>query len=335
MPAARMMAMRVSEPGGPEVMLPTVVPVREPDREEVRIVSQAAGVNFIDVMQREGRYPHAMPFVPGVECAGVIDAVGDGVHGLAVGDRVAATNIASRMSGGYATHVCAHADGVLPVPDDLEAERAAAVAVQGLTAYALMAGAFPVAEGMHCLVHAAAGGVGQLLVQLAKLRGASVIGTASTQARRDAVLALGADHALAYDDPAFVERVHDLTGGGVHVVFDPVGHDTFESSLTSLRRLGVLVLFGEASGPPPPLDTRRLRALGSVFVTRISAGDYLADPQVYRQAGAELFEHVMTGRVRLTGIERYALERAGDAHAALRSRSVVGKLVLIPGVSAP
>ncbi|PPK66733.1 quinone oxidoreductase [Actinokineospora auranticolor] len=320
-------AIVVAENGGPEVLTYTDVPERAPGAGEVAVRSAAAGVNYIDVYHRTGLYPLPLPLVLGQEGAGTVTAVGDGVTGVAVGDRVAWTGV----TGSYAEHVVVPASAAVPVPSGVDDETAAALLLQGLTAHFLVTSSYPVQEGDTVLVHAAAGGVGLLLVQLAKARGARVIGTVSTADKERQTRAAGADEVIRYTEEDFVARTRELTGGeGVAAVYDGVGATTFDGSLASLRRRGTLALFGAASGPVPPLDPQRLNKAGSVFLTRPNLGDHLATPEELRWRTGDLFAAVEKGTLTITIGERYPLAEARDAHTAIESRRTSGKLLLIP-----
>ncbi len=320
-------AVLVSKTGGPEVLTYTDVAAPEPGPGEVLVRVAAAGVNFIDTYQRSGLYPIPTPFALGLEGAGAVAAVGADVTGIAVGDRVAWSD----ALGSYSEQVVVKASSVVPVPDGVSDETAAAVMLQGLTAHYLATSTYPIAAGDTVLVHAAAGGVGLLLVQLAKARGGRVIGTVSTEEKAELARAAGADEVIRYTEVDFVERTRALTdGAGVHAVYDGVGKTTFDGSLSVLRRRGVLALFGAASGPVEPVDPQRLNAAGSVFLTRPKLGDHLATPQELRSRAGELFEGIAakTLDVRVGG--RYPLAEARRAHEDLEGRRTTAKLLLLP-----
>ncbi len=301
--------------------------VPAPRTGEVQVRVAAAGVNFIDVYQRQGVYPLTTPFVLGSEGAGVIEAVGDGVD-LPAGARVAWASFLGSAAG-LANVPAALA---VPVPDGLALDLAAAAMLQGMTAQYLVTSTYAVQPGDTVLVHAAAGGVGQLLIQLCKARGATVIGTVSTDAKADKAKALGADHVIDYarvDDVA--AAVRELTSGeGVAVVYDGVGRSTFEGSLASLRVRGMLVLFGGASGQVPPFDLQRLNQAGSLFVTRPKLGDYMRTRDELEWRAAEVLGAVGSGALRLEIGGRYPLADAAAAYRALEGRETTGKLLLIP-----
>ncbi len=301
--------------------------VPAPGPGEVRVDVAAAGVNFIEIYQREGVYPVPTPFVLGGEGSGVVESVGEGA-GLAVGDRVA-------WAGGRASaagHTTLPASVVVPVPEGLDLEVAAASMLQGLTAHYLVSSAYAVQPGDTVIAHAVAGGVGQLLVQLVKARGATLIGTASTPEKIAIATRLGADHVIDYttvDDLA--GAVRELTGGaGVHVVYDGVGRTTFDASLASLRRRGTLVLFGGASGQVPPFDIQRLNTSGSVFLTRPTLVDYIATREELEWRSSEILGAVASGELRVQIGGRYPLAEAAAAYDALQGRATTGKLLLLP-----
>lgn len=302
--------------------------VRDPGPGEALVAVDASGVNFIDVYQREGRYPNETPFVLGSEGSGVVSAVGPDVEDVAVGDRVAW----AMTIGSAATRAVVPATRLVPVPDGVDGETAAAAMLQGMTAHYLVTDTFSVRSGTRALVHAAAGGVGQLLTQLITARGGRVIATAGTDDKCEVARGRGAEVAINYsqvDDLA--DAVREATGGtGVDVVYDGVGASTFEASLTSLRPRGLLALYGAASGPVPPFDLQRLNALGSLFVTRPSLAHYIATREELLRRGREVFAAVADGTLHVEIGGRYALEEAATAYDALESRSSTGKLILIP-----
>jgi NADPH2:quinone reductase len=282
-----------------------------------------AGVNFRDVYEREGSYGGAPPFVAGLEGAGTVVAVGDGVSEIAVGDRVAW----SSTQGSYAEQVAVDAARAVPVPADISDEVAAAALLQGMTAHYLCTSTYPVQPGDDVVVHAAAGGVGLLLTQMVRMRGGRVIATTSTDEKAALARAAGADEVVGYE--AFAERVRELTGGeGATVVYDGIGKDTFDGSLRCLRRRGMLVVYGAASGQVPPFDLTRLFSGGSLFLTRPSLVQYTATRDELLARAAEVFGWISDGSldVRIGG--RYPLERAADAQRDLQSRATTGKLLL-------
>jgi len=301
------------------------VPAPGPGEITVRVA--AAGVNFIDVYQRQGVYPLPTPFVLGSEGAGTVEAVGDGAT-LSPGERVAW----GQHLGSAAELVTLPASAVVSVPDDLELDIAAAAMLQGLTAHYLVNSTYAVQPGDTVLAHAAAGGVGQLLVQLVKAKGATLIGTAGTDEKAAKATALGADHVVNYtevDDLAAVVR--ELTGGtGVHVVYDGVGRSTFDASLASLRPRGTLVLFGGASGQVPPFDIQRLNSGGSLFLTRPTLVHYVATREELEWRASEILGALADGSLQLEVGGRYPLSEAATAYDALEGRATTGKLLLIP-----
>ncbi|WP_345216164.1 quinone oxidoreductase [Georgenia halophila] len=327
-----MRAIHATEPGGPEVLSVVDLPDPEPGAGEVVVDVAAAGINFIDTYRRSGVYPMDFPHVPGSEGAGTLSAVGPGTDGLAVGDRVAW----AEAPGSYAERVVVAADATLPVPAGLDLETAAALPLQGMTAHYLATSAFPLQAGHTAVVTAAAGGVGLLLTQLAKARGARVIGTVGSPEKEGLARAAGADEVIRYaeldDMTAELPRiVRELTdGAGVEVVYDGVGKDTFDASLASLRRRGTLVLFGGASGQVPPFDPQRLNAAGSVYVTRPKLGDYTVEREELLWRASEIFDAAASGSLDVQVGARHPLAEAGTAHEALEGRATTGKVLLVP-----
>lgn len=322
-----MQAIQVSRYGGPEVLVPIDLPVPAPGPGEVRVELAATGVNFIEIYQRTGRYPGALPFVPGGEGAGVVSAVGPGVDAVRVGDRVASVN----LSGAYAAQAIVPADRAVAVPDGIDVEIAAAALLQGLTAHYLLFDSYPVRRGDTVLVHAAAGGMGLLLTQLATSLGARVIGTVSTSAKEELARAAGAAEVIRYTERDVVAEVHRITGGaGVAAVYDGVGRDTFDASLASLRPRGMLVLYGAASGPVPPVDPMRLHDAGSLFLTRPTLGHHIAEIGELRRRSRDLFGRLADGSLAIRVHDRYPLAEARRAHTDLEGRRTAGKLLLVP-----
>lgn len=320
-----MRAVSVQRHGDPSVLELTEIAIGSPNSGELLVRVAAAGVNFIDTYQRSGAYQVALPAVLGMEGAGTVEAIGEGVVDFQVGDRVAW----GFTTASYAEFVVVPAAKTVKVPDEVDLETAAAVMLQGMTAHYLVTSTFDLQPGQTCLVHASAGGVGLLLVQLAKAKGATVIATASTQAKRRLAHEAGADVVIGYE--SFSQMVRELTdGNGVDVVYDGVGKDTFEESLTSLKRRGMMVLFGAASGAVPPFDLQRLNALGSLFVTRPTLAHYVADSAEMQWRASDLFKAIASGILRVTIHNRYALGDAEMAHRDLESRNTTGKLLLIP-----
>ncbi len=318
----------VTEPGGLDVLQLREHEVGEPGEGQLLVRLAAAGVNFIDTYQRSGVYPMSTPYVMGNEGAGTVEAVGPGVTGTRVGDRVAW----SQTLGSAAGLTLIPESDTVPVPDGMSLELAAGVLLQGMTAHYLVNSTYPVAAGETVLVHAAAGGVGQLLVQLAKARGGQVIATVSTEAKADKVRSLGADEIVNYAEvPDVAAAVRELTGGeGVAAVYDGVGKDTFEGSLASLRPRGMLVLFGGASGQVPPFDLQRLNSSGSLFVTRPTLKHYMLTRDELLWRGGEILDAVASGALRVEIGGRYPFGEAHRAYEDLTGRRTTGKLLLIP-----
>ncbi|WP_019814789.1 quinone oxidoreductase family protein [Saccharomonospora saliphila] len=320
-------AIRMRTTGGPEVLEVAEVEPGPPGPREVLVDVAAAGVNYIDTYQRAGIYPVSLPYTPGLEGAGRVAAVGEAVDEVAVGDRVAWQG----APGGYAGRAVVPADVVVRVPDAVSDETAAALLLQGVTAHYLTASTHPVGEGDPVLVHAAAGGVGLLLVQLAKARGARVLGTVSTEEKETLARAAGADEVVRYTDRDFVEAAREFTGGeGVAVVYDGVGASTYEGSLAALRPRGLLALFGAASGPVPPIDPQALNSGGSLFLTRPKTGDYTRTRAELDWRVGELFDAVARGALDVRVGGRYPLTEARAAHEDLQGRRTTGKLLLLP-----
>jgi NADPH2:quinone reductase len=319
-----MRAIRVHAFGGPEAMQLEELPDPTPGPNEVRLRIHAAGVNFIDIYQRSGQYPNPLPFAPGLEGAGTVEALGPGVTEVKAGQRVAW----ARVSGSYATHAIARPELLVPLPDALSFEQGAAAMLQGMTAHFLSASAFPLGIGHTAVVHAAAGGVGQLLLQLAAQRGAHTLGVVSTPAKAETARAAGATEvALAGGD--WVAAARALTGGkGADVVYDGVGKDTFLRSIDALAPRGMMVLYGQSSGPVAPFDPQLLNQKGSLFLTRPSLHHYTATRPELLARAAEILGAIAEGRLKLAIERRYPLAEARQAHADLASRKTQGKLVL-------
>jgi NADPH2:quinone reductase len=321
-----MKAIRIHEFGGTEGLRFDQVPAPEPGPGEARVRLAAAGVNFIDVYHRKGLYPGKLPLTLGQEGAGTVDAVGAGVDTVAPGDRVAYASV----QGAYAEYALVPAARLVPVPAAVTLDQAAAVILQGLTAHYLAFSTFALKPGDTALVHAAAGGVGQLLVQIAKKRGARVIGTASA-AKLGLARAAGADEVIGYNEDDFEAAVRTLTGGkGVDVVYDSVGKTTFDQSLNCLRPRGYLVLYGQSSGPVPPLDPQVLNAKGSLFLTRPTLGHYVATRDELLSRMGDLFGWMQAGELRVAIDATFALADAAQAHAYVEARKTRGKVLLIP-----
>ncbi|MGH3765480.1 MAG: quinone oxidoreductase family protein [Pseudonocardiaceae bacterium] len=323
-----MRAIQITETGGPEVLQLAELPDPQPGPGQLVVEVAASGVNYIDTYHRSGAYPMPLPFVPGSEGAGTVTAVGAGADDVAVGDRVAwATSL-----GSYAEQAVVPADQAVPVPDGVDIDIAAGCLLQGMTAHYLAVSVHAVQPGETVLVHAAAGGMGQLLTQLATASGARVIGTVSTPAKERLAREAGAAEVIRYteiDDLA--GEVRRLTGGdGVAAVYDGVGASTFDASLAALRPRGMLALFGAASGPVPPVDPQRLNAAGSVFLTRPKLADYVANREELAWRAGEVFDAIRNSSLRITIGGRYPLAEASRAHQDLQARRTTGKLLLLP-----
>lgn len=324
-----MQAVVVHRPGGPTSLVPEDIPVPSPGPAEVRVRVSAAGVNYIDVYHRTGKYPLPVPFVAGSEGAGVVSAVGTEVDRVRIGDHVSWAMV---PGAGYAEQVLVAADRVVPVPADVDDETAAAIMLQGLTAHYLTTSTYAVSPGDVVLVHAAAGGVGLLLTQVATAKGARVIATTSTAAKAELATAAGAAETILYGEADVAEEVRQLTdGAGTAVVYDGVGKSTFDASLRSLRPRGTMVLYGAASGPPDPIDPNLLNVLGSLFLTRPSLAHHIATRAELLERATELFEWVSSGALSVRVGARYALADAARAHEDLEARRTTGKSLLIPG----
>ncbi|HLI67498.1 MAG TPA: quinone oxidoreductase, partial [Caulobacteraceae bacterium] len=319
-----MLAIRAARTGGPEVLEAVDLPVPEPGPGRLRIRHHAIGLNFIDTYFRSGLYPARMPTVLGQEGAGVVDAIGDGVMGWAVGDRVYAG-----QAGAYAEFTVAPAARAIRLPDSVSFEVAAAGMLKGMTAEFLLRRCYQVRSGETILVHAAAGGVGAILVQWAKAIGAVVIGTVGSEAKAELVRGYGCDHVILYRDEDVAARVREITDGkGVPVAYDSVGKDTFEGTLASLARRGVFVSFGNASGPAPAVEPIRLMRAGSLFFTRPTMADYTAAREDLDESAGALFAVLASGVVRVEIGQTFALSDARRAHEALESRATIGSTVL-------
>ncbi|WP_291840871.1 quinone oxidoreductase [Brevundimonas sp.] len=321
-------AVRFDRTGGPDVLELVEVPVPSPGPGEILIRQAAVGLNFIDIYQRTGLYPLPLPSGLGREAAGMVEAVGDGVTRFRVGDRVAT---ATAPVGAYAQFHVLPESAAVAVPDDVSLETAAAVMLKGMTAEFLVRRTFHVKQGDEILLHAAAGGVGLILAQWAKLLGATVIGTVGSEAKAALARTHGSDHVILYDREDVAVRVKDLTDGrGVAVAYDSVGQSTFESSLASLRKRGTLVLFGNASGPVPPFDPLRLSRGGSLYVTRPTLFDYVATVEELDASAAALFDVIRSGAVKVEIGQTFPLAHVREAHEALASRRTTGSTLLIP-----
>ena len=322
-----MKAIRVHETGGPDVLRFEDVPDPVPGAGELLIDVEATGVNFIEVYQREGLYPLQRPFTPGAEAAGVVSALGPGVTDFAVGDRV----VSETIRGSYAERALVAAPRAVRVPAGVTTKQAAAVCLQGFTAHYLSTSTFRLEPGHRALVHAAAGGVGLLLCQMAKQRGAFVIGTASTEEKRRLAREAGADEVIDYTTQDFAAETKRITSNaGVHVVYDSVGKSTFDKSLDVLVRRGMMVLFGQSSGPVPPFDPQMLNRKGSLFLTRPTLGHYVATRDELLARADDVLGAVESGSLSVRIGADYALRDAADAHRALEGRRTTGKVLLIP-----
>jgi len=320
-------AIVVHETGGPEVLQIEEVDSPEPGSGEARIRVEAAGLNFIDIYNRTGSYPMDPPFTPGREAAGVVDAVGDGVTDVEVGDRVGFV----MDPGAYAEEVVVPAKSLVAVPDELDLETAAAALLQGLTAHYLAVTTYPIEEGDTALVHAAAGGVGHLLVQIVKLRGGTVIGTVSTEDKAELARGYGADHIIRYTEQDFEEETQRITDGrGVDVAYDSVGKDTFHKSLSCLKKRGYMVLYGASSGPVEPIDPQILNRGGSLFLTRPSLGHYVDEREELVARARDLFGWITGGELDVRIDRSFPLAEAGKAHEYMEARKTKGKVVLVP-----
>lgn len=321
-------AIRIHQTGGPEVLSWESVELPAPAAGEATVRHAAVGLNFIDTYHRTGLYPLPLPSGIGLEGAGVVEAVGAGVTEVQVGDRVA---YAGGPLGAYAEARNIPAHRLLKIPDPISFDTAAAMMLQGLTAAYLLRKTYCVQAGDAVLIHAAAGGVGLIACQWAKALGATVIGTVGSDAKGELAKAHGCDHVINYSTENFVARVREITGGeGVPVVYDGVGKDTFMGSLDCLRPLGMLVTYGNASGPVPPLDLLLLSQKGSLFVTRPTIMSYTAKRPDLEALGAELFDVVASGKVKIEVHQRYALKDAAQAHRDLEARKTTGSTILLP-----
>jgi len=321
-------AVRIHETGGPEVMKLEQVNLADPGPGEVRVRHKAIGLNFIDTYHRSGLYPVKLPSPLGVEASGVVEALGEGVETLKEGDRVA---FGSGALGGYAEASNVAASGAVKLPDQVSFEEAAAMMLKGMTAQFLLRQTYKVQAGDTILIHAAAGGVGLIACQWAKHLGATVIGTAGSDEKAALAKAHGADHVILYRDEDVAARVRELTGGqGVPVVYDAVGKDTWEGSLNSLAPLGMMVSFGNASGPAPDISPLTLAAKGSLFLTRPILFHYIATPDAFQKTAGELMEVVASGAVKVEVNQTYPLADVVTAHQDLQARKTTGSTVLIP-----
>jgi NADPH:quinone reductase len=324
-----MQAIQIITPGGPEALTLSEIPTPAPGPGEALIHIEASGVNFIDVYQREGRYPHPLPFTLGQEAAGVVTALGEAIDDseIKVGDRV----VWCSVMGTYAEYAVAPVARLVLVPDGVTSREAAAAMLQGMTAHYLADSTYPIQKGDQVLVHAGAGGVGLLLTQIAKSLGARVFTTVSTEEKAELSRAAGADELILYTQEDFAARVKSLVDGpGLNAVYDSVGKTTFEASLSCLRPRGMMVLYGGSSGAVPPFDLIRLSTMGSLFVTRPKLGDYTATREELEGRAGEILHAVGNGTLKLRIEHTYPLADAAQAHRDLEGRKTTGKILLIP-----
>jgi NADPH:quinone reductase len=322
-----MKAIRVHQTGGPETLLYEEVPAPTPGPGQARIKLHAIGVNFIDIYHRTGLYKMPLPLIPGMEGAGVVDALGENVSGVSRGERVAyAMNL-----GSYAEYALVNAWQLVTLPEKIDFRMGAAAMLQGMTAHYLTHASYPLQRGQTALVHAAAGGVGLLLIQIAKMIGARIIGTVSTEEKEALARDAGADHVIRYDIRDFEAEVKNITQGrGVDVVYDSVGRVTFDKSLNCLKRRGMMVLFGQSSGPVPPVDLTILNAMGSIFITRPSLAHYSGTQEEIDWRAGDILEWVADGKLNLRIDRSFPLQDAAKAHQALEGRHTKGKVLLVP-----
>jgi NADPH:quinone reductase len=322
-----MKAIQVPKTGGAEVLTLVDLPVPKPKPNECVVKIAAAGVNYIDIYYREGRYPITLPFILGQEASGVVSEIGSEVKDFKVGDRVAYTGI----TGAYAEYEAVPADRLVRIPPGITDHQAAAAMLQGMTAHYLVHDTFHLKKGDIALIHAAAGGVGLLLVQMAKNIGARVIGTVSTEEKAKLAREAGADDIIFYTKQDFEVETKRLTGGkGVHVIYDGVGKTTFDQDLNVLRPRGYLVLFGASSGPVPPFDLNKLAQKGSLFITRPTLMHHMATHEELQQRATDVFHMIAAGKLNLRIEHLYPLRDAQQAHRDLEGRKTTGKLLLIP-----
>lgn len=322
-----MQAIRVSATGGPETLKIEDIPTPEPGPGQIRLKVEAAGVNFVEIYQRKGQYKLSLPFTPGGEAAGTVDALGPNVTDMRIGERVASMD----ARGSYAQYALIQADHAVPLPDGVSAEIAAAAMTQGITAHFLAHSVFKLEAGQTALIHAAAGGVGQLLVQIAKKRGARVIGTVGSAEKAQIARALGADEVILYNEIDFEAETRRLTDGkGVDVVYDSVGKTTFEKGLNVLKPRGLMALFGQSSGPVAPLDPQVLNAKGSLYLTRPTYKHYIATREELLWRAQDIFGWIAAGELRVRIDKTFPLAEASVAHQYLEDRKTQGKVLLLP-----
>lgn len=322
-----MNAVRVHQHGGPEVLRFEELPTPDPGPAEALVRLEAIGVNFVEIYQRDGQYKMQLPYTIGGEAAGVVEAVGREVTDLKPGDRVVSANV----PGAYATYAVAPAARLVKIPAGVDTKTAGAAILQGITAHYLTHTTYPLGPGDAALVHAAAGGVGLLLVQMAKMRGAKIFGTVSTEAKAALARGFGADEVILYSHQDFEAETRRITGGrGVQVVYDSVGKTTFDKSMNCLAPRGYLVLFGQSSGPVPPVDPQLLNQKGSLFLTRPTMRDYILTREDLMRRAGDVLGWIAAGRLKVRIDRTFPLAQAGEAQKALASRGTAGKVVLIP-----
>ena len=322
-----MKAMRVSDYGGPDAMKLEELETPVPGEDQVLVKLEAIGLNFIDTYQRSGLYKVPLPFTPGNEGAGVIEAVGAGVSGLAVGDKVAYSNVL----GSYAEYQLVPAGRAVKIPDGLDSKKAAAVLLQGMTAHYLCTDTYPLKKGDACLIHAGAGGVGLLLIQMCKMIGAEVFTTVSTEEKAELARGAGADHVILYTKSDFEEEVKKILGDRkLDVVYDSVAKDTFEKGLNLLRPRGVMALYGASSGPVPPFDVQSLNPKGSLYVTRPSLIHYVTERSELERRATDCFNWMKDGKLDVRIGAEFSLADSAEAHRALEGRKTTGKVLIIP-----
>lgn len=320
-----MRAIQISAAGGPDVLTPSEIPIPELKAGQLLVKTLWAGINYIDIYQRSGKYPLDYPATLGLEGSGEVVGLGSGVFDFAVGDRICW----AWAQGSYAEYTLVSDDKAFKVPGGVSMETAAAAMLQGLTAHYLVTSVYPAAPGDFALVHAAAGGAGLLLCQMLAARGVQVIGTVSNSAKQQLALAAGAKHIIRYDTEDFAQKVDEITlGQKCQVVYDGVGKDTFEGSLTSLAPRGTLALFGAASGAVPPFDLQRLSQLGSLIITRPTLAHFIQTREEHSWRCKELFHEIQAGQLKVSISKKYQLEQARQAHIDIESRGTSGKLLL-------
>ncbi len=322
-----MKAIRIHAFGELDALTYEDVPMPEPGEGQARVKIEATGVNFIDIYQRKGLYKPPLPFILGQEAAGIVDAIGAGVNDLKIGDRVAYTSVL----GSYAEYAVVPAWRLVHVPNAITSQQATAVLLQGMTAHYLATSTYPLKPGDVALIHASAGGTGALLVQIAKHYGVRVIGTAGSEEKARIAKNAGADDVIVYTQTDFETEVKRLTNNqGVNVVYDSVGKDTFDKSLNCLKPRGMMVLFGQSSGPVPPFDPQILNAKGSLFLTRPTLAHYTVDRAELVQRAGDLFQWMQSGMLRVQVDSTFTLAQTAQAHRRLESRQAIGKVLLIP-----